>query len=1079
MKKTISTILSVSLLASMICIPVSATEVIVVSESIEEFCEDVNEMVTEYSDSEFVTPEFIEEEQIAENTDEEIEINYWPRLIVQSDKPIDTYNAVDVVSGFSNFHIVQFENENDTNSAYEKYLNDENIVSVDYDISYAALLETTEEKIAERSELTYKDYKNGWYLEATGMDMVLEKYKNQNLPPIVIAVIDTGVDLNCIYLQDRIDKTGINNTTDGDLDSEQDYYGHGTMVSSVIANCTTSNVKIANYRAINNAGHIESTTFLCATMIEAVDRGADVINCSFIYYENYKLIQEVIDYVYSKNCIIIAGAGNKLGNIEIGGASPLNTSKKTISVGASNMFNSPSSFTAFGKPVDILAPGEDMPLIDIGDEIVLVDGTSFSTPFIASVYSMFHAIFQTMSFDDKVRVIKSCGSGTDENFVTNLFGSGIVNVLNLFELNTLKEPTFSLKDGKYIGTVSLELFSEDDTDIYYTTDCTFPSPTNGFLYTQPIEFEDEYLCIRAVAYKNGNRSNYVSEDICSTVLGTDDMFKINDDGVITGYSGNVKYLKIPEIINGITVTDIAYSSGFNKAEIHGVILPDTIKYLGVTLEEYERVLSNSTEQIGPFHNNSTLEFIVGRNVKVIGSYGVSFNENLTEVEFPECENIMMRAFYECGLLGANFPKVKTVGRRAFWKATYMREIYLPECTEIAYEAFDTAADLSIIYAPKANFLDYKEFEKNVTYTAKDSITTQSLFSNCHELTSIDLPALQTIGSNAFFRTSLNRIEFSALEYLYDLPNTLSEHDINSNFYGSYYCEYYYPICVELSLPSTLQYCISATDYKNEFIEYVVYGTASEENYAKQWAEENGIKFINLSQETAIVADIEPIWDKYSYEPLEFDARGFNRTYQWYGSKDKIQGNYDDKPITNATDKTFNPDNYKSYPYYYCIMTSTDKDVQGKITSQVEIKSSMCQNRLYYMVSLPNTHIDFDNYLIYTQTTGCKSFFNIIEIQENTSYSSLPSLVYKEYYWYGTGSEFVIYNGTKKERYTLIVEGDVDGDSAVDVLDAYQVSLVVNGHTELTDEYFLAADTNSDQEITVEDYAQVVNLVLAS
>ena len=131
MKKIISSILCVSLLATIICIPVSATDEVVTSESIEEFCEDVNEMVTEYNDSEFVTPDFIEEEQTAENTDEEIEINYCPRLIVQSDEPIDTYNAVDVVSGFFNFYIVQFENEEDTNYAYEKYLNDKNIISVE------------------------------------------------------------------------------------------------------------------------------------------------------------------------------------------------------------------------------------------------------------------------------------------------------------------------------------------------------------------------------------------------------------------------------------------------------------------------------------------------------------------------------------------------------------------------------------------------------------------------------------------------------------------------------------------------------------------------------------------------------------------------------------------------------------------------------------------------------------------------------------------------------------------------------------------------------------------------------------
>ena len=117
-------------------------------------------------------------------------------------------------------------------------------------------------------------------------------------------------------------------------------------------------------------------------------------------------------------------------------------------------------------------------------------------------------------------------------------------------------------------------------------------------------------------------------------------------------------------------------------------------------------------------------------------------------------------------------------------------------------------------------------------------------------------------------------------------------------------------------------------------------------------------------------------------------------------------------------------------------------------------------------------------MIYTGETANKDFSGIINIQDNTSYSSLPSLVYKEYSWYGTGSEFVVYNGTQKERYTLIVAGDVDGDSAVDVIDAAFVALVVNNLATLEDEYFLAADTNSDGDLTVEDYAQVVNLVLA-
>ena len=1077
MKKLISTILCISLLSAVISIPVSATEDIVSSRNIESFCQDVNEMVHEYGDSEFVTPEFIDEEQIVEGTEEEIEINYCPRLIVQSDKPIDSYSAIDVVSGFSNFYILQFENEEDTNYAYEQYKNNPNIISVEYDISYNALQITSETSAnTDDLSLTYEDYKNGWYIEATGINKVLEEYQNSNLPQIVIAVVDTGIDLNSKFLQNRIIPTGFNNAGDGDENSEQDYYCHGTLVSSVIANTTTDNVKIANYRCIKSDGSIESISLVCSAILKAINDGVHIVNCSFLISKNYAIIQEVIDYAYSLKCLIFTGAGNQTGNIGIRSASPLNTSDKVVCVGSHDKYNMPSWFTSFGEPVDILAPGEEMPLININDNIELVDGTSFSSPFMASVYAMYTVTHPTVSFENKIRLIKNCGSGTDEKFVTNLFGSGMVNVLELFELNTIPEPIFNLKEGKYIGKVSVELTSINDSQIYYTTDCTYPSPTNGYLYTQPFEFEDNELRIRAVAYKNGKRSNYVSEDICSVTLGTDDMFTINDDGVITKYTGNVKYLKIPEKINGITVTDIAHSSGFTTAEVYGVILPDTLEYLGATRGLYERTISNN-EQVGPFNGNNYIQFLSGKNIKVIGSLGVSGSTSLAYVDFPNCEYIMYRAFRGSEIIGAEFPKVKAVGREAFQNTPYLREVYLPTCDRISYSAFESSPSLSLVYLPNVNYFEFKETDPSIiAYSIDSKDATQKLFTNNNELIYIDLPQMQTIGTSAFYKTPIKRLELSQVQYVYNLPNTLQQDYIGTELYYSYFSQYYLPITVELSLPSTLQYCVPTTDYKNEYIEYVVYGTTGTNSYAERWAKENDVEFINISQETAIVEDIESVWDKYSYEPLEFDARGFNRTYQWYGSYDDKIGN--DTLLSGYTDKMFNPDDSKPYPYYYCVMTSTDKDIDGNVISEVTVTSSMCENRLYYMFALPNTHINFDNNLIYTKIKTCTNYSEIIGFKDTTNYYVIPSYVYRNNYWYGTSSEILLYTGNQRESYKLIVEGDINGDSAVDVLDAYTVSLVANSQANLSDEYFLAADMNMDEEITVEDYAQVVNAALA-
>ncbi len=65
------------------------------------------------------------------------------------------------------------------------------------------------------------------------------------------------------------------------------------------------------------------------------------------------------------------------------------------------------------------------------------------------------------------------------------------------------------------------------------------------------------------------------------------------------------------------------------------------------------------------------------------------------------------------------------------------------------------------------------------------------------------------------------------------------------------------------------------------------------------------------------------------------------------------------------------------------------------------------------------------------------------------------------------------------KYILILQGDVNGDSAVDVLDAMQVQKASTGKEELTDNYLLAADTDYDGTVSVMDYAQVVNLAVDS
>ncbi len=74
---------------------------------------------------------------------------------------------------------------------------------------------------------------------------------------------------------------------------------------------------------------------------------------------------------------------------------------------------------------------------------------------------------------------------------------------------------------------------------------------------------------------------------------------------------------------------------------------------------------------------------------------------------------------------------------------------------------------------------------------------------------------------------------------------------------------------------------------------------------------------------------------------------------------------------------------------------------------------------------------------------------------------------------------VMKDGTLHSQYTLVVNGDTDGDSVCDALDCFDVERAANGNTDLSGVYAMAADSNSDDVVDITDYQSIVNKALAS
>ena len=125
-----------------------------------------------------------------------------------------------------------------------------------------------------------------------------------------------------------------------------------------------------------------------------------------------------------------------------------------------------------------------------------------------------------------------------------------------------------------------------------------------------------------------------------------------------------------------------------------------------------------------------------------------------------------------------------------------------------------------------------------------------------------------------------------------------------------------------------------------------------------------------------------------------------------------------------------------------------------------------------------TTVDSIMKTIYTTVEGCNDIKKIIGVSDYAEIVINPSYSYGDTEYYGTGTVITVFEKGKYDRdYTLIVAGDVNGDSVCDVLDASQVSSAFTGLTTLSGVYKTAADSNSNDRIDAEDYQSVVNRMM--
>ena len=222
---------------------------------------------------------------------------------------------------------------------------------------------------------------------------------NENRSAPIVAVIDTGVDLNHASLQPSLfsdgwdflrDEQGAAELLDG-IDNDQDgvvdeSYGHGTHIAGTIA-VICPQALIVPYR-VADADGVAQLFDVYQAIIAAVDDGADLINLSLSTTTPSGLLDSAISYAQENRVSVFTSAGNTgLGQVLFPAASSITPAGDDAwdrradyiyAVAALDSLGNRAAFSSYGPGTDLCAPGTEIYSTFPGGGFAWWSGTSMA-----------------------------------------------------------------------------------------------------------------------------------------------------------------------------------------------------------------------------------------------------------------------------------------------------------------------------------------------------------------------------------------------------------------------------------------------------------------------------------------------------------------------------------------------------------------------------------------------------------------------------------------------------------------------------------------------------------------------------
>lgn len=288
-------------------------------------------------------------------------------------------------------------------------------------------------------------------------------------PDVIIAIVDSGVNLNHEDLKDKIllpeskisdlvdyqgfPRLGWRYTPIGDYQHRDfepdDDNGHGSHCAGIAAAVSNNNLGVSGvcqggkilpvrvmFSVRDNWARYETgigfDTDIMPGIKFAVDEGAHVINLS-LGGSNGNAYQSVLQYARDNNVCVVAATGNENTSYPPTASYPA-ADPNALAVGAVDPALNRASFSNYGQGYApfVMAPGVDIRSTYKNNGYADLNGTSMATPFVAGLAGLIVSLGlrngKQLSVDDIYTIIRETatplGTGKGDRF----YGEGLINI---------------------------------------------------------------------------------------------------------------------------------------------------------------------------------------------------------------------------------------------------------------------------------------------------------------------------------------------------------------------------------------------------------------------------------------------------------------------------------------------------------------------------------------------------------------------------------------------------------------------------------------------------------------------------